>query len=160
VHVHETRLLPPHHVTLIEEFLVTRPARTVFDVAANSPFPQVEALLDRFWSDRLVTCSDMVETLDDLDRRASDLLEACGIVALERQVDVGGRQFAGRVDLLHRPSRTVIETQSDRWHVSLVDRSADDRRANKIERLGPVVVPVWESELFSARISGSTGWQK
>ena len=103
-------LLPPRHVTLIEEFLVTRPARTVFDVAANSPFPQVEALLDRFWSDRLVTWSDMVETLDDLDRRASDLIEACGIVGLERQVDVGESELFFRPDLwLDRVAEIVLK---------------------------------------------------
>ncbi|MDG2113360.1 MAG: hypothetical protein P8N02_12190 [Actinomycetota bacterium] len=175
--VHETRVLPPEHITEVRGLPVTRPARTVFDLATVLPLPRLEALLDRLWSDRLVVWPDLIETLAVLDRRgrrgiremrvlldargpsyvplASSLerrvqqgLEGQGITGLERQVSLGGRQFAGRVDIFHRESLTDVEAQSDRWHASLWDQQADAARTARLEALGIRVVQVWESELF------------
>ena len=141
------------------------------------PMPRVAALLDRFWSDRLVSWDEMVACLAALDvrgrrgireirtlldargpdyippassleRRAEFILGQHGVTGLQRQVRLGGEEFAGRVDLLEPPSAVVIEIQSDRWHASLVDRAADAARRARLESLGFVVVEVWESQLF------------
>ena len=175
--VHETRVLPDDHVTHVDGVPVTRPARTVVDLAALVPVPRVAALLDRLWSDRLVTWDELARCLAELDqrgrrgikvmralldargqdyippasaleRRAEYILGEHGVTGLERQVRLGGEEFAGRVDLLHPPSDVVLEVQSDRWHTSLVDRAADAARRAHLEALGYVVVEVWESQLF------------
>ncbi len=175
--VHETRALPPEHVTEIDGLPVTRPARTVFDLAAVLPLPRTEVLLDRLWTDRLVVWDDLSETFVALNKRgrrgikemkrlldargpsyvppASSLerkvqadLEREGVTGLRRQVDLGGRQFAGRVDLLHDGASTVIEVQSERWHSALVDQAADAARTARLEELGLLVIPVWEADIF------------
>ncbi len=47
VHLHQTRLLPRHHVTVAQGIPVTTRARTVFDLAASTDLETLGRLIDR-----------------------------------------------------------------------------------------------------------------
>jgi hypothetical protein len=51
---HETRRMPPHHVTRHCDFPIVTPSRALFDVASITPIGRVERWLDRVWTMRLV----------------------------------------------------------------------------------------------------------
>lgn len=162
--IHEPRLFPPHHRTVLDGIPVTVPSRIPFDVAATAP-SQCEKVLDRLWSRQLVSHRSMHTMLDELaergrqgitlmrellaergpDYRPNDsnledrfqqLAREAGLTDLERQQQLLGREWLGRVDFLSRRRRLVIEVQSARYHDALVDRAADAARRRSIEAAG------------------------
>lgn len=130
--LHESRFLPDHHVTVLDGLRVTTLPRTLFDLAgvrgarfqrtkravenAVSRNPAALPVLRRMLPE-LARCgrpgiADMREILngwdDDyvppasgLEARAIALLEEVGIFP-DRQVDLGGERWIGRVDLRHQ----------------------------------------------------------
>jgi very-short-patch-repair endonuclease len=162
--IHEPRLFPPHHRTTVDGVPVTIPSRIPFDVAATAP-SQAAKVLDRLWANHLVTHRTMTTMLDELaergrsgitlmrellaergpDYRPNDtnledrfqqLAREAGLTDLERQRQLLGREWLGRVDFLSRRRRLVIEVQSGRYHDALVDRVADAARRKALEQAG------------------------
>ena len=136
-----------------------------------------ERAVDNAWNLRLLTGRDLLELDDELaiqgrngivalretgrrrgpnwlppqsnlESRFMELMESVGRVDFERQVPIEGERWTARVDFLHRPSRTVIEIQSERYHTSLTDHAADAVRRSRLEEAGYHVVEVWDSEIF------------
>ena len=177
--VHESRLLPEHHVTVLDGLRVTTVPRTLFDLAgvrgarfertkravenAVSHNPAVLSALRRMLPE-LATCgrpgvADMREILggwppghvppaSGLEARAIALLEEAGIFA-DRQVDLGGESWIGRVDLKVKGAPVVVEVDSVVHHTSPSDRERDRRRDEQLSELGLTVVRVTEEEVFS-----------
>ncbi len=175
---HETRRMPPSHVTCHNAIPVVTPARALADVAATTAMGRVERWLDRCWTMRLVDYDVLTAVLDDLDKpgrrgvrpmrllvaqrgpgyvppesglesRLNWLLNKAGLPAVERQVEVGGERWLGRVDFRLGVSAVVIEVQSGTYHWSLTSADDDRRRSDAMRNAGFVVVPVWESVIWN-----------
>jgi very-short-patch-repair endonuclease len=165
-------------VTVLAGFPVVRPERIPFDLAATVHPGRVERVVDDLWSRRLLTGATLHRVLGELagrgrpglavmrallqdrppgwvppasglESRVASQLRRHGLPAFDRQVDVGGDVWVGRVDFLHRPSRVVLEVQSDRYHAALSDRRADERRLAALRAAGWLVVEVLESEVWA-----------
>ena len=163
--IHQPSCLPPDHVTVFEAFPVTTPARTVFDLAARVHPKRVERALETAWSKRLLDGARMAAVLDVLAKRGRpgtqvmrellcsrgrdyvppasglegrfrDILVRDGQRPMERQVDVGGTSWLGRIDFFDRESKLVVQIDSERYHSALIDRAADDAQTVALETAG------------------------
>jgi very-short-patch-repair endonuclease len=176
--VHECRLLPEHHVTVLDGLRVTTLPRTLFDLAgvrgarfertkravenavSNNPavLPRLRRMLDELAARGRPGISDMREILDrwprdhvppasGLEARAIALLEEAGLFA-DRQVDLGGDSWIGRVDLRIKGAPVVVEVDSAVHHTAPSDRARDRRRDEQLAELGLTVVRVTEEDVF------------
>lgn len=175
--VHEPRSLPPHHRTVVDGIPVTTPARTIFDLAGLLPSPRTERALDNAIAaspallralHRLLPelaergrtgIALMRELLDarpmgyvapasSLESRVIRLLDQAGICT-QRQVDLGGNDWIGRVDLVVAGTNLVIEVDSARFHSSLLDRARDARRDAELGALGYEILRVHEEDVWA-----------
>ncbi|WP_334144415.1 type IV toxin-antitoxin system AbiEi family antitoxin domain-containing protein [Rhabdothermincola sp.] len=175
--VHHTRSLPDEHVAILDGLRITTPARTLFDLAPHVSPGRLERLIDHAWSHRLVTGRLLDRTLRDLSRRGrpgirimrallaergpdyqppdsalearfEKLLREDGQAPMERQVDLGGADWLGRVDFVDHEARVIVEIDSDLHHTSISDRRADAARQAALEAAGWLVVRITEFELW------------
>jgi very-short-patch-repair endonuclease len=65
----------------------------------------------------------------------------------ERQVDLGGTEWIGRVDFYLREARLIIEVDSDRHHTSTLDAASDRRRDEAFRAAGFEVLRITEDEV-------------
>ena len=87
-----------------------------------------------------------------LELRAEQILQDCGLGAIERQVELGDDDgMIGRVDFADRRLRVVVEVDSDRFHGGLVDRELDEARNRRLARAGWTVIRIDERELWWGR---------
>lgn len=170
--VHESRVLPPQSIRVRDGIPVTSPARTLFDLASVVPAKRVERAVDNALSARLVTLTDLWAELvrlqgrgrrgiqamrailaertdtyippdSELEAKLLEVLEWGGLPEPERQHWVGGGERpAGRVDLVYAWARLVIEADSRRHHMSLLDFEADRVRDGELAAAGYRVVRV------------------
>jgi very-short-patch-repair endonuclease len=170
--VHEVIDLHPSQVKVVRGISVVSPARVVCELAGSNP-RRAERVLDWMWSERLVdgrTFRRTVEQLATQGRPGSTLMReldeargpgyvppASGIerrfkeicdFPMERQVNVGGEEWCGRVDFKDPELPLVVEVQSEKYHASLVDKAADARRKEELELAGFAVVEVWDHEVW------------
>ena len=78
----------------------------------------------------------------------NQLLFRAGHRPLEAQVDLGADDWIGRIDLLDRDLRVVVEVQSARFHSSVLDRRRDAERRERLEAAGWLVVEVWDHDVW------------
>jgi very-short-patch-repair endonuclease len=176
--VHHPRSLPPHHVTVVDGIPVTTPARTLFDLAgvltphrteraldnalAMSPalLPALHRMLPELARRGRTGITLMRELLADrpvgavvpasgLEARVVRLLDQAGI-RTRRQVDLGGDDWIGRVDLVVVGTNLVIEVDSARFHTSRLDRLRDERRDADLATAGYQVLRITEDEAWHA----------
>ena len=144
----------PRDVWRRDGILVTSPARTALDLAAElTPralrrmlrqslaegrvsVPQLADVLDRHPRHpgakqlRAIVTDGHVPTRSELEDRALDLLERAGVErpAVNAELRLGGRRI--RPDLLWRHQRLVVELDGGAWHGNAVARQDDaDRQA-------------------------------
>jgi len=164
--VHGSLVLPDHHTTDRLAIPVTTPARTVFDLAGIVHPARAERALDAALASGLVRRGEVQVVFAELARRGRrgtatmrELLDARGegyaapnseLEALGRavfaaaglpepavEVDLGdGEGWIGRVDLLFREYRLVVELDSAIHHSALVDRRADTERTHRLRAAG------------------------
>lgn len=177
--LHEPCLLPEHQVTVIDGLRVTTLTRTLFDLAgvpgsrierteravdnaiARNPavLPALRRMLAELAAPGRPGIVDMRTILEErpegyvppasgLEARAIAILEEAGIVA-DRQVDLGGESWIGRVDLRVVGTSVVVEVDSALHHASRSDRERDRQRDEKLAALGLTVVRVTDQEVFS-----------
>ena len=77
------------------------------------------------------------------------LLDEAGI-RVRRQVDLGGDDWIGRVDLLVEGTNVVIEIDSARFHTSLLDQERDAQRDAALAAIGLHVVRVTAHQAWNA----------
>ncbi len=175
--VHSSRVLPPEHLTVVEDIPTTGLARTLLDLAGVVAPLRTERALDNCLARKLVTLDAVRVATDLLARRGRPGItvmrhllaeRAAGYVALEsglearalesfrsaglpepvRQLDVGDNDgWIGRVDFAYPGHRLVIEIDSDLHHSTLVDRRADQLRDRRLNAAGWRVERVTEGEL-------------
>ncbi len=177
--LHEPRYLPAHHRTIREGIPLTTAGRTVFDLAGCLHPLRAERALDNALARRLVALEALravaIELLEHgragsalmrqllIDRGAGYIPPASGLEARffalmvdaglalpERQVDVGGGSWVGRVDYLYRHLGLVIEVDSDLHHTSKLDAEADARRDQSLRAAGFEVL----------RVTGEQVWER
>lgn len=84
-----------------------------------------------------------------LEARFARILTEAGERPLERQIDLGGHEWVGRVDFYDRALAIVVEIDSDIHHTSLVDRAHDRRRDERLREAGwREIVRVSEDEVW------------
>lgn len=71
-----------------------------------------------------------------LERRFETIVAEAGMRPFERQIDVGGHEWTGRVDYLDRELRLIVEIQSATYHDSFLDRAADEARVGDLLAAG------------------------
>jgi very-short-patch-repair endonuclease len=175
--LHQPRFLPPSHVTECHGVPVTSVARTLFDLAGCVHPARVERLVDTVVARSPSVLAALHRVLDELGRpgrtggavvrallaaradgyvppasgleaRLARILDEAGEEPLDRQVDVGGHEWLGRVDFLDRRLRIVVEVDSDVHHTSLLDRKHDRRRDESLTAAGWRVVRVPEGQVW------------
>ncbi|MGQ0519719.1 MAG: DUF559 domain-containing protein [Actinomycetota bacterium] len=176
--VHHPRFLPASHVTDRHGIPVTTLARTLFDLAGGvhparldrlvetvvgrspSILPTLHAMLEELGATgrggitvlRAVLADrppGYVATASGLEARFARILADAGEPPLDRQVDVGGHEWVGRVDFLDRALKIVVEVDSDIHHSSPLDRARDARRDGLLREAGwAAVVRISEDEIW------------
>ncbi|MEW6153390.1 MAG: DUF559 domain-containing protein [Actinomycetota bacterium] len=175
--VHWPTWLPDQHVSRLDGVPVTTVARTIFDLASDLHPKRVARTVDNALARRLVRasaivglCSSLAEQgragtrlmrelmaerdgayvapESGLEARFLALVAAAGLPTPERQVDVGGDDWVGRVDFLFRPERLVAEIDGDLSHTALLDQEADDERDRRLRAAGYEVVRVTARQVW------------
>ncbi len=177
--IHEARHLAADQITQLDGIPVTRPERIPFDLLnIGVREARVERIVDRFWTQRLVSGRSLarvkaslplrgfrgtaamrrmldarpmgwVPPASGLESRAFAILQEHGLTDFERQVDLGsGDEWIGRVDMYSPTLRVVVEVQSDTHHAALSSQRDDAARFRKLEAAGFRVVTAWESEIW------------
>jgi len=162
VEVHHIGVLPEHHSRVIDEIPVTSVARTVFDLCGCVQPARAERALDHCLARRLVTIPACWRVLDDLaehgrpgsaltrslleargdgyvapaselERKMLRLLRDAGLPAPAREIDVGDADgWIGRVELVYRDAKILIEVDSRLHHTALGDYERDRARDNRL----------------------------
>lgn len=175
---HSARSLHADQVTTLRGLPVTRPERLPFDLANTGlSAARIERVVDHLWSRRLVSGpalrrvlgslpkrgfrgtrlmrelldarpDDWVPPASGLEARVMALLDDRALSGFERQVNLGGDEWVGRVDFVHRERNIVIEVQSERFHAALSSRRDDAIRFERLRSAGFTVVEVWEDEVW------------
>jgi hypothetical protein len=157
--IHGSLWLPDHHITSMNGIPVTKPARTLFDLAGWLHRDQVKRAFRNAINADLVTPEQQAALVAELGKRGRrgtalmrqlceahgvgpvasatelealllDVLQAAGLPAPDPQVDLGDSEgWIGRVDFYYRNARVVIEADSRRWHDPDDDRVRDNRLA-------------------------------
>ena len=160
--VHHVLVLPEHHHLVIDEVAVTSVARTLFDLAGSVHPSRAERALDHCLTRRMVTVPACWRVLDDLaehgrsgttvtralleargagyvapaselERSMLDLLDDAGLPPPAREIDVGDADgWVGRVELVYRDAKILIEVDSRLHHSALADLESDRRRDNRL----------------------------
>ena len=83
------------------------------------------------------------------ERRFWDIMEGARITGLRRQVDLGGHEWVGRVDVVCEETRVIFEIDSETHHTSPADVAADRARDEAMLAAGfPEVVRIWTELLW------------
>lgn len=174
--VHEPRLFPEHHRTVLDRVRVTVPSRIPFDVAGTQPW-RAEKALDRAWARNLLSFRSSMTMLGELaergrtgislmrellaargpDYRPNDtnledrfqqLAREAGLDDLERQRNLCDREWLGRVDFVSRRRMLVIEVDSALYHEALIDEGADEARRAGLTAAGYQVESFTDAEVW------------
>ena len=175
--VHQFTGLIAAHRRWIDDIPVTSPALTMLHLASMVSLPRLSRAVDNAWSLGLLTGRDLLELDEQLakqgrdgivklrkvaaargedwvppqsniESRFMDLMQSATGLDFRRQVVIAEQNWTARVDFLHDPSKTVVEIQSEQYHLALTDAAADRSRRGRLEALGYRVVEVWDNELF------------
>jgi very-short-patch-repair endonuclease len=84
----------------------------------------------------------------NLEARVQQLAVDHGLPEMRRQVELGGREWLGRVDFVAVDLPLVVFVDGERWHSSVLDRAADAKQQTGLEAAGFVVVRVLEHEVW------------
>jgi very-short-patch-repair endonuclease len=163
---HRPVLLLPQHQTSVDGIPCTSLARTIFDLASSGvSASRLERIVNLAVNRSPGTLTALHRTLDELARRGrpgitvmrailderplgsrlpqsglemrfEKILQEFGEPPLERQVDVGGHEWLGRVDFLDRSLLLIVEVDSVLHHTSPFDRARDAARDADLLRAG------------------------
>jgi hypothetical protein len=158
--------LPDWHRRVVNGIPTTSLARMLFDLCGSVHPQRAERALDTALARRVVTVPACWRVLADLAEHgragtvlmrelltargegyvapASELeaqllrvLREAGLPAPAREIDLGDADtWVGRVELVYREARVLIEADSRLYHSSLLDRRADQARDDRFKAIG------------------------
>ena len=163
--LHRPRLLLPHHITEVRGIRTTTLPRTIFDIAGRIHPDRTPIIVDRVLGKSPAVLPVLHQLLDELGQRGrpgiavmrailkdrpiwyrapqsgleirfEGLLDAAGEPPLERQVDLGGHDWIGRVDYIEWAILTVFEIDSAAHHTSPTDVALDRKRDEQLKAAG------------------------
>ncbi len=161
--VHRTLDLPRRDCTTHDRIPVTRPARTVLDLAGRVGHDVLEEAVDDILCRRLVSLDTLAGRLDALGARRGTaavrsilrawnpdgaaanvaemrilrLLVDAGITGFVPQYEIfQGGELVARVDLGNSELRVAVELDSFRWHAGRGPFRSDRVRSNRIAAAG------------------------
>lgn len=163
--------IPPEDITTIDGIPVTKPARTLLDLATVEPEPVVERAFDDALRRRLISLPFLERWLEDPRRRKHRgaplirrLLEARATVGVTEspletlvlkllrsrrlqipmlQYEVSdGERFVGRLDFAYPNAKVGIEADGFRYHDSRSAFDAERFRGNELQALGWRIVRI------------------
>ena len=164
--VHHVGVLPEHHRRVVDGIPVTSVARTIFDLCGCVHPARAERALDHCLARRMVTIPSCWRVLDDLaehgrhgtawmrvllhargegyvapaselERTMLTLIQDAGLPAPAREIDVGDADgWVGRVELVFRAAKVLVEVDSRRHHTVLADYERDRARDNRLVAQG------------------------
>lgn len=175
--LHWTTYLPAHHVTELDGIPVLTPSRLLFQLAASIHVGRMALLTDKAWARRLVSGRSLHQMCDELSQHGRDgmavmrevleerpigyvppesnlearvekIIRDHDLPALRRQVDLGGREWLGRVDFVAVDCPLIVFVDGEHWHSSVLDKAADARQQAGLEATGFVVVRITEHEVW------------
>ena len=175
--LHRTTYLPDHHLTLVDGIPVLTPSRLLFQLAGSRSVRRMESLVDIAWARRLVSgrslhtmCEELSEHGRDgmavmrevlearpigyappesnLEARVQQVIRDHDLPAMRRQVELGGREWLGRVDFVAVELPLIVFVDGERWHSSVLDKTADARQQAALEAEGFVIVRIPEFEVW------------
>ena len=164
----EMRGLEPKHLRRVDGIPVTSIELTLFMLAGSETFRCAERAVDNALTARLTSPERLwrawaefaargrpgtkalqailvdrmpgyVAPASELEARFRDLLRDEGMEQPERQVDLGGEGWIGRVDCYFRP-RIIVELDGRVGHVSELDSAKDRQRVNELTAAGFTVL--------------------
>lgn len=174
---HESRRLPPHHITTHLGFATVTPSRALADVCRTENVGRIERWLDWLWSRRLASRSSVQEVVLDLHKRGrpelsklagllserghdyvapasglesrfNSILDKADLPGVKRQVNLGGVEWLARVDFKIDGFPLIVEVQSETYHASLTAERDDVARFKALADAGFTSVQVWEREVW------------
>jgi hypothetical protein len=170
--LHETRVIPRHHLVVVDGIVATNLPRTLFDLAGRLRRYQVERLVDWALARNPALLPEMHAMLRELGRRgrpgiatmralldergpgyvapaselerlALRLLREDGLPEPVRQFDAGSATaWIGRVDLAYPEHRVLIEINSNLHHRQRSDVERDEFRYAQLAAAGWRVIPI------------------
>lgn len=164
-----TEPIPDEDITTIEGIPVTKPARTLLDLAETEPVEFVERCLDEALRRRLVSLPFLERWLADprrrthrgaatmgrliraratvgvtespLEAKALTLFRDAGLPIPMLQYEVReGERFVARLDFAYPERQVGIEVDGFRYHDSRRDFDADRWRLNRLQALGWLIL--------------------
>lgn len=168
--------IPPEDITTIDGIPVTKPARTLMDLATVEPEEVIERALDDALRRRLLSLSFLERWLQDprrrrhrgarllkrlveeratigvtespLETKALTLLRDAGLPIPMLQYEVrDGDRFVGRLDFAYPDARVGIEADGFRYHDSRQAFDAERFRGNELQALGWSILRVTAKHL-------------
>lgn len=92
---------------------------------------------------------DSIPPASGLEARFERILRVAGEPPLERQVDVGGHEWIGRVDFADRALGLLVEVDSATYHSGELDRDRDVLRDSALSAAGwRLVLRIPEEEVW------------
>ena len=169
--LHETFWLPDHHIQTVRGVPCVSDARLVFELASLVRPERLRRICDRLKSSRGMTYETMALTAAELWRRGKpgssemrllvdervpgyvppaselaarfdDLCDRFGIPHGVREVNAGGEAWIGRVDVIYRDAKLIVELDSRQWHDTSTAFEDDRRRDNSLVLAGWRVIRI------------------
>ena len=84
----------------------------------------------------------------NLEGRVQEIMRDHDLPVVLRQVELGGREWLGRVDFVGVDLPLIVFVDGERWHSSVLDKAADARQQAELEAAGFVVVRIQEWEVW------------
>jgi very-short-patch-repair endonuclease len=176
--VHSLRGLDADWVTAFRGAAIVRPELALYQMCGMVHPLRAERAIDSAWAMGLTSGPSMRLALTQLRRRGRNgtkvferILDArpdnyippatnlesrfrflctrAGLPEMNRQVDVGGERWIGRVDFAAHDVPLIVEVQSERYHSALCDEIADAARIAALEAAGFTVVPIWDTAVWT-----------
>jgi very-short-patch-repair endonuclease len=175
--VHQPCRLLSSHVTVLDHIPVTSPTRTLFDLAGLIHPKRTERTLETAWSKHLTNGRFLARMLKELavrgrpgiqimrellskrgpeyippasglEGRFRDILQRDEQRTMDRQVDVGGEKWLGRIDFIDREARLIVQIDSERYHEALIDKAADEAQSVALREAGFEVLRVTDTQVW------------
>jgi very-short-patch-repair endonuclease len=91
---------------------------------------------------------DYVPQASGLEGRFREILRRDGQPPMDRQVDVGGEEWLGRIDFIDRDAKLIVQIDSERYHEALIDKAADAAQTAALDEAGFEVQRYTDTQVF------------
>jgi hypothetical protein len=169
--LHETFWLPSHHRAEVQGLPVIAIRRLPFELAPFLRPSELRWVIDFCVNERGLAVQDLALTVAELCRSGRpgsvamrqqvddlvpgyvppntvlaatyrDLCVAAGVPPGVVEIDAGGEEWIGRVDVIYRDAKLIVELDSRRWHNTRDGFESDRERTNALVLAGWRVVRI------------------